>query len=174
MLKKTGIIIGLTIFLFASKAEAFNWVFELIPQDGNLTGAPGEELIWKYTIKNNETTYWLDMMDCYADSWQYGKVHNLFDYPTLAPQTEATGDLLSFIWNAEAPIGFINSGSFIVSGDWFDADPYDPQNPGSFLGTEELSQDYTATCIPEPSTIIFLGFGIITIAGLYWKRACQV
>ncbi|MFH1856174.1 MAG: PEP-CTERM sorting domain-containing protein [Candidatus Omnitrophota bacterium] len=170
MEKITIITIGLIMFLFASKADAYDWSFELIPQDGKLAGASGEELIWGYVIKNNEADYWLDIMDFFAGSWQYGESYSLLDLPTLSPQSEASGDLLKFVWDVNAPLGFVNSGEFIISGDWCDADPYDIENPGSCFASEELSQGYTATCIPEPSTVILLSSGMLAMLGMAWRK----
>jgi hypothetical protein len=104
-----------------------------------------------------------------ADSFLNGTPTLLFDFPIIAPGatvTEAfnagTGTgLYQLTWNAGAPNGFVNSGLFILSAEWWDGDPL---SGGSFIaGATDSSAPYAASvgasAVPEPRILLLLGFG---------------
>jgi hypothetical protein len=74
--------------------------------------------------------------------------------------------LYQIIWDTNAPLGFINSGTFSLTAEWWNGDPL---AGGSFMGTApSVSQPYTATVTPKPATIglaaIFLSiFGAVRL-----------
>src|ERR1039457_944852 len=88
----------------------------------------------------------------------------LFDFPILAPGgtvTEAFDSvnsigLFELQWDVSAPVGFVNTGNFTLSGEWWDGDPL---NGGSFIAAApDIALAYSATAeqgsstVPEPSS----------------------
>src|SRR5207247_1134022 len=76
-------------------------------------------------------------------------------------------------WDSSAPVGFINSGNFTLSGQWYDGDPF---NGGNFIAdaTDTLLL-YSATAsgsssVPEPSSFLLFVSGIVAMAIIGWRR----
>ena len=70
-------------------------------------------------------------------------------------------------WDAGAPVGFVNSGNFVLSGEWWTGDPL---NGGSFIANApDIALAYSATvaepttATPEPSSLVLLACGIAVI-----------
>lgn len=166
------------VLLSISPTMAYNWTFVLTPS-GDLSGAPGETLTWGYMIVN-ESTAWLDLCSIDSDDWTLlGLPTSLFDFPTIGPGAWADGNLYSFALDSNELVGSVNSGGFTVAGNWYDADPYDPNNVEVHsLDTEFDTDDnvrtaaYSATVaspsggvIPEPSTLLLLCSGLLGLVG---------
>ena len=154
-----------------------DWTFQTVPADGTITGSPGSVIGWGYVMTNLSASRWL---------WPF--------FPGLSrPLEHATGvatdfgvrlfavapgetvsvpfdaDLMSGLsglrWNLSAPDGFVNSGTFTVSGEWYDKDPFtdDEAIPTGDAGTREAS--YRAIVAgnpppaPEPGTLALMGVG---------------
>jgi hypothetical protein len=123
-----------------------------------------------------------------SDSFSNGSPTLLFDFPILAPGASLTEafdpvnsiGLFELQWDVSVPIGFVNSGNFVLSGQWWNGDPL---NGGNFIAdAPDISLPYTATVTstttsPEPSSLWLLGLPLATIlvfkAGLRRRRAFE-
>jgi hypothetical protein len=75
-------------------------------------------------------------------------------------------------WDPSAPVGFVNSGDFILSGQWYEGDPF---NGGNYIAdATDTLLPYSAAVtgsvsgVPEPSSFLLLAGGIVAIIG--WRR----
>jgi hypothetical protein len=155
-----------------------NWTFGTLPVNGVVSGEAGSTVGWGYTLQNQSSTYWLYAYDFFSDSlFQNGTTSVLFDYPILAPGAtvivpyDGASGLANLTWNADAPIGYVNSGNLIVNGAWYDNDPF---NGGQFVDLAGFrSSSYQASVVsattPEPNalTIYLIASGM---AGMGWLR----
>jgi len=150
----------------------------LIPASGNVFGPPGSTVGWGYTVTNN-TAEWIQTMNVSPDPFQNGTPNLIFDFPAVAPDTSVTLDfslvatsscafppcgLYELTWDSTAPRGFVNSGTFTVSSDFFSAQPGTPG--ATDLGpAPDASAAYSATVtgtqvVPEPSSLLLLVSGL--------------
>lgn len=166
--------------------SADEWSFNLSPVDGNISGAPSATIGWGYMVANQSTSHWLFLDGVYSDvSIEHAAFNNIFGLPVLAPGSIFTVDyddntgLAGLTWDADAPIGFANTGNLLVQGYWYDGDPFDMSNPGNFVddaGTR--SAPYSATvvapaAVPEPSTLAALlvgGASLLLLRGIKLRR----
>jgi len=131
---------------------------------------------WGYSLANNSDTDWFLPTNLNPDVFSNGAPSLLFDFPILAPGdvvTEAFDPvnlvgLYELVWDASAPLGFVNSGNFVLSGQWWDGDPL---NGGSLIAdAPDTALPYTATVsgqggtVPEPVGLGFLSLGIVLAA----------
>jgi hypothetical protein len=160
--------------------------FTLLPANGNVSGPAGSTVGWGYQLTNNGSTDWFVPTDLNTDSsFSDGTPTLLFDFPDLAPNTTAmeTFDpvngigLYQFTWDPSAPGGSVNSGNFVLSGEWWDGDPL---NGGNFIADAiDISAAYTASVntgtssSPEPSSLAMAvsGLGILIVI---WRRGDRV
>jgi protein-disulfide isomerase len=134
---------------------------------------------WGYSLNNTDPSSWFVTTNLNSDSFSNGTPTSLFDFPILAPgdtvtepfdSVNSTG-LFELLWDLSAPVGFANSGNFVLSGQWWDGDPL---NGGNFFAdAPDLSLAYTATVTgsvsaPEPSSFLLLAGGIAAIIG--WRK----
>ena len=121
------------VVLLAMPSQALGDIidFSLIPGDGAVAGPPGSTVGWGYSITNNSLTDWFLPTVLNSDSFANGIPAVLFDFPMVAPGASisvsfdsgtATG-LYELTWDGGAPVGFVNSGNFVLSAQWWDGDP---------------------------------------------------
>lgn len=156
-------------------AIADSFTFETIPADGNVSGPAGSTVGWGYSITNQSLTDWLVTSGISAGTFFDGTPSAIFDFPILAPGATSSVPfdaidglgLYALIWNATAPVGFVNSGTFDLSVEWWDGDPF---AGGSFASAADGTAPYTATVtptpVPEPSTLLLMVLGLATM----WLR----
>jgi hypothetical protein len=120
---------------------------------------------WGYSLTNTDSSNWFATTNLNSDSFANGTPTLLFDFPILAPSTTVTEafdpvnsiGLFELQWDVSAPIGFVNSGNFTLSGEWWDGDPL---NGGNFIAAApDIALPYSATVteggtatVPDPSS----------------------
>ena len=129
---------------------------------------------WGYTIQNQSSTDWLVTTGLSVGAFQYATPQLLFDFPDLPPGATVTvpynplppaAGLYQIVWDQNAPAGFVNSGTFALSAQWWNGDPL---NGGTLISIAPgQSQPYSAslTTTPEPATLgltglVFLAFAV--------------
>jgi hypothetical protein len=155
------------------------FTFDLMPAGGSISGAAGSTIGWGYSITNESTTDWLLTVGLSADSFADGTPSLLFDFPTIAPSGTVTVPfdglagigLYQFTWDAAAPVGGLNSGTFVLSAQWWDGVPY---NGGNYLiDALDTRQTYRATVseangiVPEPSSWVLV---LTALGGLFGRK----
>lgn len=115
---------------------------------------------WGYTLQNQSSSDWLVTTGLDAGTFLHATPQILFDFPDLAPGASVMvpynpitpAGLYQILWNQNAPAGFVNSGTFTLSAQWWSGDP---TNGGALIGTApNSSQPYSAslTAVPEPGS----------------------
>ena len=148
------------------------YTFDLLPADGNIAGLPGSTVGWGYSIENQSSSLWLITTGLDGGTFQHGTPSSIFDFPDVGPgqmvtvpfnATTSTG-LYQLIWDATAPAGFVNKGTFLLEAEWWDASP---QNGGkTVMSAPNDTQFYTATVtspVPEPATISVVAFSLLLL-----------
>jgi hypothetical protein len=170
----------LLLFVFAlglsSATYADTFTFALIPSGGGVSGPAGSTVGWGYTITNQSTTNWLLLTGLSANPFLNGTPDaSYFTFPILAPNTIATATfnsgtltgLFGLTWDATAPVGFANTGTFILSGEFWDNDPFNGGNFVSLGVDQDAAYSATvvqgATPVPEPSTLLLLAAGLAVL-----------
>jgi protein-disulfide isomerase len=169
----------LTTVVFCSALRADSITFSLLPSNGNVSGPAGSLVGWGYSLTNNSTTDWFLTTNLNSDSFSHGTPNLLFDFPELAPSATVTElfnavngiGIFELQWDASAPVSFVNSGDFTLSGQWYDGDPF---NGGSVIAdATDTLLPYSATVtgrvsgVPEPSSLLLLASGIAAMIG--WR-----
>ena len=170
----------LAVSLSVIPAMAANIYTFTVPAAENVSGPAGLTLTgWGYSIHNESSSLWLVTTGLSVGTFLYATPTLLFNFPDVAPG--ATVDvpynpvtpsgLYQILWNTSVPSGFVNSGTFDLSAQWWNGNPL---SGGTLVSTAPgASQPYSAslTPIPEPATVqltglVFLLFG----AGAYFHR----
>ena len=152
----------LAICVSAMPALAADLYTFSVPPAENVSGPGGSfELTgWGYTLQNQSSADWLVTTGLNAGTFQHATPQLIFDFPDLAPGASVTvpydpltpAGLYQILWDQNAPAGFVNSGTFTLSAEWWSGDP---ANGGRLIGTAPpASQSYSAslTAVPEPAT----------------------
>lgn len=157
-------------------------LFSLLPSDGSVAGSPGSLVGWGYSITNTDPSNWFISTSLNSDSFSDGTPSSLFDFPILAPGQTATESfdplnsigLFELQWDPTAPAGFVDSGDFILSGQWWDKDPF---NGGNFIAdAPDISFAYMASVsapagsVPEPSSWWLVTAGLSLAARCWLQR----
>jgi hypothetical protein len=152
------------------------YTFNLLPADGNISGAPGATIGWGYSIENQSTSHWLVTTGVAPGAFQFGTPALLFDFPILAPNTTWTSPydaltqtgLMSLTWDASVPANTVESGTFVVNAEWWNGDPLNGGQFESFASTANVQ--YSASAVPEPGTAALLVTGIAIFLVTAGKR----
>lgn len=90
---------------------------------------------------------------------------------TLWPQPS----LVDLTWDANAPPGFVNSGNFILTSYYYDADPYNGGNFVADAGTQQAAYQAGVTPAPVPEGSTWQSLGVLLFLGgiLGIRRQCQ-
>lgn len=151
----TTLVAGVVLTLPAAAAGI---VFELIPAGGSVSAAPGGTVGWGYRIENTSSST-IEFNNFSSDVFFNGTPLVLFDFPIIGPNSAVTmpwvsgvSGLLEFTWDSNATLSAINSGLFVIEGQFVGG------------GTETLSAAYQVTAgsppIPEPGTLSLFGIGL--------------
>lgn len=161
----------LTMGTGISAAWAGTLDFSVLPTTGHLPGAPGSTIGWGYSLTNESSTDWLVTTALNTGPFLHAVPTLVFDFPVLNPGASVTvpfdfsvsTGLFELTWDSSAPIGFSNSGNFVLSAEWWTGDPF---LDGLFITTApDTMQPYSATVVvaPEPQPWMLLASGIISI-----------
>jgi len=144
----------------------------LIPATGDVSGRAGSTVGWGYNI-TNDTSNWLVTMSLSPDVFQNGTPDTIFDFPALAPSSSVTANFVADVsglyqltWDTTAPAGFVNSGTFVLSSDYYNGDP---SVGGMDIGAApDLRAAYSATVssLAEPPAALLLSTSILLFWGL--------
>jgi hypothetical protein len=140
-----------------------------------IVGSGGEPLEtgWGYSIQNQSSSDWLVTTGLEAGVFSHGTPELLFDFPDIAPGatvtvlytpgSPATG-LYQLVWDSNAPVDFVNSGSFTVDAQWWTGDPL---GTGERLATAmSISTPYSnLAATPEPATMRILALSLLLLSG---------
>lgn len=149
-----------------------------VPAADNVSGPGGVSLTgWGYSITNESNSLWLVTNGLVGGPFQDATPELLFDFPDIAPGATITvpydpstpAGLFEITWDANTPQGFVNSGMFNVTAQWWTGDPL---NGGIFFSTApSANQPYTAVfaSAPEPSTLYF-GLLLLPLALAHFIR----
>lgn len=167
--RRTFLFAGLMLLGASGAARADSFTLATIPAGGAISGLPGATIGWGYSITNQSSTDWLSLSGITADSFLNGIPLTIFDFPIIAPGATATvpfnllggTGLYQLTWDLTAPVGFVNIGTFLVSGD-FCAD----NTCNAVLSSLTQSVSYSATvtspvgAVPEPSSVLLLAIAL--------------
>lgn len=155
-------------FCLAPSLWADSITFALLPSDGNVSGPSGSLVGWGYSLTNDSSADWFLATNLNSDSFSNGTPTLLFDFPEVAPGATVTEPfdpvngigIYELQWDPSAPVGFVNSGDFTLSGQWYDGDPF---NGGNYIAdATDTALPYSATvsgassATPEPSSLVLL------------------
>jgi hypothetical protein len=165
----------LTICLSALPALAADtYTFNISPAE-NVSDPTGLFTLtgWGYTLQNQSSTDWLVTTGLSVGTFLYATPQLLFDFPDLAPGATVTvpynpvsppgAGLYQILWDQDVPPGFVNSGTFTLSAQWWSGDPL---NGGTLISIAPgQSQPYSAslTPVPEPITLGFTGLFFLVL-----------
>ena len=158
----------LLVLLVSQTAYADPFSFSTIPASGTVIGGPGSTVGWGYSITNLSSTNWLILTALSAGTFALGTPDaTIFDFPILGPGDSLTvafvaglSGLYQFTWDLNAPAGFENNGTFLLSAEFWSGDPF---GGGLFVDfATDQSAPYIArvsspsTPVPEPPTLLLL------------------
>lgn len=167
--------IGALLFCMQSALAQPLWTAATDPLDGNIGGPAGSTIGWGYEIVNPEAALWLVLTGVSADPFLNATPLALFDLPVLAPGVtlhqafDGVNGLYGINWDASAPLGFVNTGAFLLTAEWWDGDPL--AGGGFVESADSLSLDYTAIVtqqgpgeLPEPALPLLMAAGLAAAA----------
>jgi hypothetical protein len=184
----------LAVFAFivsvsSARADTLAYTFGTVPAAGVINGPSGSTIGWGYTITNESATDWLVTTGLNAGLFLDGTPDgSYFDFPVVAPEQTVTTDfdldtfagLYGLTWDADAPVGFTDSGQFTLSAEWWTGDP---SAAGAFIEVAaDVNAGYSASVanvessVPEPSSLalVLVGLGAaVALVGLKSQKGGQ-
>lgn len=144
-----------------------------------LTGAAGSTVGWGYEITNSSANFYVPTA-LNADVFQWALPLSLLDFPVLAPEATVTQNFVSGVaglyqltWDTDAPIGFVNDGVFVLSGEFYSSDPLAGGTllsvaPDAVANYSAMLQ--TTTAVPEPSVLLMSISGLCLMLAVTRKQ----
>ena len=161
----------LALCLFALPVMAADVYDFSVPAPVTISSPAGVQSGWGYSLTNESSALWLVTTGLSTGSFQYAVPSSIFDFPDLAPgamvdvlyDPVTPAGLFQINWDANAPPGFVSSGNFTLSAQWWSGDPL---HGGSLISTAPVvTVPYSVGLnpIPEPTTaglagLVFLPF----------------
>ena len=153
-------------------ADALDWSFSALPDNGVVSGVAGSTIGWGYTITNNDPSLWLVTAGLIPNGFANGTPNIIFDMPSIAPQQsmtinyDGTNGLCQFTWDVGTPVGTTNNGNFSLYA-FYSATAYgDMVEGGTLLNkTAPFTATVSAAVAPEPSSATLVGAGLMALAG---------
>jgi len=149
----------LALCLAAIPAMADDMYTFALPDAITVSSPAGIETGWGYSLHNESSSLWLVTTDLTAATFQHATPDLIFDFPDLAPGATVTvpynpltaAGLYQIAWDTNTPAGFVNSGIFRLTAEWWSGDPL---AGGNFVSAApSASQSYTTALAPEPATL---------------------
>jgi hypothetical protein len=156
----------------AMAAEIYTFT---VPAAENVSGPAGLSLTgWGYTIHNESSSLWLVTTGLSAGTFLHATPTVLFDFPDIAPGATidvpynpvTPAGLYQILWDANAPPGFVNSGTFTLTGQWWSGDPLNGGTPVANAPSETQPYSASFTAVPEPGTIGLAGLALFAVGVL--------
>ena len=176
-MKKTFVplVISMIWLALCPAASADSWTITLLPPSGAIFGSPGSTIGWGYSITNQSSNS-LKLSNLSADLFLFATPNaGVFDFPIVAPNSTLSVSYLAGViglyeltWDPNAPIGFMNSGTFVLSAHWCGAAGCVAAPDQSALYSATVSP---ATVTPEPSSLLLLATGL---AGAALRRKIRL
>jgi hypothetical protein len=165
-------VVAVCLVLVGASAHAASFTVQVLPPPASVVGgAPGEALSWRLEVQNLDQVNWLMFTSLVADAEQHGTPDaSAFPYPILAPADSWSGVAYRFTWDADAPVGFVNAGLFMLTAEAWDGDPLEGGQPLD-LEPESAGAEYygvvtePTNAVPEPATMGLLAIGLAVFAG---------
>lgn len=167
--------LSIGLFLLLPLAKADVWTVTLEPSP-NISGAPGQTIGWDYQITNDSSTDWLVLNSVSGGVFLNGTPDSsVFDYPIVGPGATVDGPLFNLTWDLSAPIGFMNSGTFDLTADWWSSNPLVDPSATDLGPAADGFADYTATVsgVPEPSSVALAFPPLVLMGWMVWRRRAK-
>jgi hypothetical protein len=170
----------LAVCLAAIPAMAADIYTFTVPDRVTVTSPAGSVTGWGYSLHNESSSLWLVTTDLSAGTFQHATPDLIFDFPDIAPGATVTvpynpltpAGLYQIAWDANAPPGFVNSGTFSLTAEWWSGDPLAGGSLASNAPT--ASQPYTAMVTPEPATSGFAAIFLLIFCTVWFLRRCRL
>jgi hypothetical protein len=181
---KVGLIVFVVMLFCSTIAFAdSSYTFSVLPPSGNIVGPSGSTIGWGYSITNEDLALWLLTSNLTSSPFAAGTADaSLFDFPVVAPNSTvslpydpvAHTGLFALTWDTGAPVGFINTGVFTLSAQFWTGNP---SAGGSFLkNAADETSAYSATAssptgvpLPEPSSLALMLAGFLILLLIQYR-----
>jgi PEP-CTERM motif len=166
---KTILIGGLMLLAESGAARADSFTFATDPASGVISGLPGSTIGWGYTITNTSPDDYVEMTALDAGAFLNGTPLLIFDFPIIAPGTTVAVPFIADVQglyqltlDTTAPAGSMNSGMFMLTGDFCTDSDCLFTVPDSTL-TQTVSYAATVSgsgAVPEPASVLLIAAGL--------------
>lgn len=155
----------LALCLFALPLMAADIYDFSVPPAVTVSSLVGVQSGWGYSFTNESSSLWLVTTGLSTGSFQYAVPNLIFDFPDLAPgaTVEVPYDpitpagLFEISWDTTVPPGFLDSGNFTLSAQWWSGDPLNGGTLVSSAPVATVPYSVGLNPIPEPATVGLVG-----------------